>query len=207
MACFPWGRGQGPLPEAPPPASCSRHSGVVTLVWMTCCGKSLMAFVSQPSKLLAKLRMAWVKVPGRHEPRHGETGRPAHQHQLQEETRAQGTWKSEQRRKRGSGAPGTRDQGKAGRSARAALAAVRAARCLHLGHLPVCARGSHRGRLCPRETRGVCRPLWSSQLLAPRSSWHRVGGGRAQPPVVPRTAHSTEERPSDTHRYVCSTRF
>lgn len=40
----------------------------VTLVWMTCCGKSLMAFVSQPSKLLAKLRMACVKVPGRHKP-------------------------------------------------------------------------------------------------------------------------------------------
>lgn len=37
----------------------------VTLVWITCCGKSLMAFVNQPSKLLAKLRMACVKVPGR----------------------------------------------------------------------------------------------------------------------------------------------
>lgn len=36
----------------------------ITLVWMTCCGKSLMALVNQPSKLLAKLRMACVRVPG-----------------------------------------------------------------------------------------------------------------------------------------------
>lgn len=35
-----------------------------TLVWIILCGMAFMALLSQPSRLLAKLRMAWVKAPG-----------------------------------------------------------------------------------------------------------------------------------------------
>ncbi len=38
----------------------------LTLVWIIVWGMLLMALVSQPSRLLAKLRMAWVKAPVEH---------------------------------------------------------------------------------------------------------------------------------------------
>lgn len=43
--------------------TCDRSFPLLTLVRMISWGKLLMALVSQPSRLLAKLRMAWVRVP------------------------------------------------------------------------------------------------------------------------------------------------